>query len=238
VRLVYLWAGLEPGQRFLLTIPYGQTLAGPYFQASCQSVGLVPVNGFALDSEARVGPRAATAPVTSSRQALRRGAATDSATRVHGPLGLSGCGRPPCYRAGHLVGEVHGCPISANDYTGTRNRANVARFHQRTANMALRFGLVIMNDFPPGEAPVARIGDLREQTRVAERSGIESVWVLQHYLGSMPALQPLLLLDTGDYQHLAGADEAEQQACDAYVFTDPAPRFSSSRTSRRPASPR
>jgi phenylacetate-CoA ligase len=50
----YLWAGLEPGQRFLLTIPYGQTLAGPYFQASCQAAGLVPVNGFALDSEARV----------------------------------------------------------------------------------------------------------------------------------------------------------------------------------------
>jgi len=87
--------------------------------------------------------------------------------------------------------------------------------------MALRFGLVIMNDFPPGEAPVARIGDLREQTRVAERSGIESVWVLQHYLGSMPALQPLLLLDTGDYQHLAGADEAEQRARDSYLFTDP-----------------
>jgi phenylacetate-CoA ligase len=50
----YLWAGLEPGQRLLLTIPYGQTLAGPYFQASCQAAGLVPVNGFALDSEARV----------------------------------------------------------------------------------------------------------------------------------------------------------------------------------------
>jgi len=60
--------------------------------------------------------------------------------------------------------------------------------------MALRFGLAIMNDFPPGTAPVARIGDLREQVQVAERSGIESVWVLQHYLGSMPTLQPLLLL--------------------------------------------
>jgi alkanesulfonate monooxygenase SsuD/methylene tetrahydromethanopterin reductase-like flavin-dependent oxidoreductase (luciferase family) len=60
--------------------------------------------------------------------------------------------------------------------------------------MALRFGLAIMNDFPPGTVPAAKIGDLREQIQVAERSGIESVWVLQHYLGSMPTLQPLLLL--------------------------------------------
>jgi alkanesulfonate monooxygenase SsuD/methylene tetrahydromethanopterin reductase-like flavin-dependent oxidoreductase (luciferase family) len=60
--------------------------------------------------------------------------------------------------------------------------------------MALRFGLAIMNDFPPGTVPAARIDDLREQIRVAEHSGIESVWVLQHYLGSMPTLQPLLLL--------------------------------------------
>jgi phenylacetate-CoA ligase len=50
----YLWAGLRPGQRLLLTIPYAQTLAGPYFQASCRAAGLVPVNGFALDTEARL----------------------------------------------------------------------------------------------------------------------------------------------------------------------------------------
>ena len=60
--------------------------------------------------------------------------------------------------------------------------------------MALHFGLAIMNDFPPGTVPAARIDDLREQVQVAERSGIESVWVLQHYLGSMPTLQPLLVL--------------------------------------------
>jgi phenylacetate-CoA ligase len=50
----YLWAGLRAGQRLLLTIPYSQTMAGPYFQASCQTAQLVPVNGFALDTVARV----------------------------------------------------------------------------------------------------------------------------------------------------------------------------------------
>ncbi|WP_425465136.1 LLM class flavin-dependent oxidoreductase [Nocardioides humi] len=42
--------------------------------------------------------------------------------------------------------------------------------------------------------PAARVSMLREQVRAAEEAGISSVWVLQHYLGSMPTLQPIPLL--------------------------------------------
>jgi alkanesulfonate monooxygenase SsuD/methylene tetrahydromethanopterin reductase-like flavin-dependent oxidoreductase (luciferase family) len=58
----------------------------------------------------------------------------------------------------------------------------------------VRFGLAIMNDFPPGTVPAERIPLLREQVRAAADAGIESVWVLHHYLGNMPTLQPLPLL--------------------------------------------
>lgn len=69
--------------------------------------------------------------------------------------------------------------------------------------MALTFGLALMNDFPPGAPLEDRMAQLREQARLAGRSGIDSVWVLHHYLGTMPTFQPLLLLsalaaDTGD----------------------------------------
>ena len=57
--------------------------------------------------------------------------------------------------------------------------------------MALEFGLAIMNDFPPGVVPASREAMMREQVREASRSGISSVWLLQHYLGSMPTLQPV-----------------------------------------------
>ena len=50
----FVWAGLRPGDRILLTIPYTQTMAGPYFQAACEAAGVVPVNGFTLDSEMRI----------------------------------------------------------------------------------------------------------------------------------------------------------------------------------------
>jgi alkanesulfonate monooxygenase SsuD/methylene tetrahydromethanopterin reductase-like flavin-dependent oxidoreductase (luciferase family) len=55
----------------------------------------------------------------------------------------------------------------------------------------MRFGLAIMNDFPPGTVPATRIGELREQVSVARECGIESIWLLHHYLGSMPTLQPI-----------------------------------------------
>src|SRR5580693_2707140 len=60
-----------------------------------------------------------------------------------------------------------------------------------------------MNDFPPGAVAADRVAQLREQVRAAAQSGIDSVWVLQHYLGNMPTLQPLPLLsalaaDAGD----------------------------------------
>ncbi|WP_200304634.1 LLM class flavin-dependent oxidoreductase [Streptomyces adelaidensis] len=58
----------------------------------------------------------------------------------------------------------------------------------------MRFGLAIMNDFPPGTVPAERVGALREQVRAARDAGISSVWVLQHYLGNMPTLQPVPLL--------------------------------------------
>ena len=57
--------------------------------------------------------------------------------------------------------------------------------------MALEFGLAIMNDFPPEVVPASRVSMMREQVREASRSGISSVWMLQHYLGSMPTLQPV-----------------------------------------------
>jgi len=60
--------------------------------------------------------------------------------------------------------------------------------------MPLKFGLAIMNDFPPGVVPASRISMLREQVRAASDAGISSIWVLQHYLGSMPTLQPVPLL--------------------------------------------
>jgi alkanesulfonate monooxygenase SsuD/methylene tetrahydromethanopterin reductase-like flavin-dependent oxidoreductase (luciferase family) len=67
----------------------------------------------------------------------------------------------------------------------------------------VKFGLAIMNDFAPGTVPADRVAQLREQVRQAAASGIDSVWVLQHYLGNMPTLQPLPLLsalaaDAGD----------------------------------------
>ncbi|WP_127817936.1 LLM class flavin-dependent oxidoreductase [Microbacterium sp. CPCC 204701] len=71
--------------------------------------------------------------------------------------------------------------------------------------MALRFGLALMNDFPPGTRVAERVPQLREQAREASRNGISSLWVLQHYLGTMPTLQPLPLLaalaaDSGDLE--------------------------------------
>ncbi|MFV2178069.1 LLM class flavin-dependent oxidoreductase [Actinomadura sp. LOL_016] len=60
--------------------------------------------------------------------------------------------------------------------------------------MTLRFGLALMNDFPPDVVPASRIAMLREQVENARVSSIESIWVLQHYLGSLPTLQPLPLL--------------------------------------------
>ncbi|GAA4671574.1 LLM class flavin-dependent oxidoreductase [Nocardioides nanhaiensis] len=55
----------------------------------------------------------------------------------------------------------------------------------------LQFGLAIMNDFPAEVVPAERIAPMREQVRAASDAGISSVWVLQHYLGGMPTLQPL-----------------------------------------------
>jgi len=55
----------------------------------------------------------------------------------------------------------------------------------------MRFGLAIMNDFPPGVVPAQRIPALREQVAAAREAGFSSVWMLQHYLGNMPTLQPL-----------------------------------------------
>ncbi|WP_432843249.1 phenylacetate--CoA ligase family protein [Dactylosporangium sp. CA-092794] len=50
----YLWAGLVPGDRLMLTIPYSQTMAGPYFQETCAAAGLVPVNAFAGNTADRL----------------------------------------------------------------------------------------------------------------------------------------------------------------------------------------
>jgi alkanesulfonate monooxygenase SsuD/methylene tetrahydromethanopterin reductase-like flavin-dependent oxidoreductase (luciferase family) len=58
----------------------------------------------------------------------------------------------------------------------------------------MQFGLAIMNDFPPGTVAAERVPFLREQVRAASDAGISSIWVLQHYLGNMPTLQPVPLL--------------------------------------------
>lgn len=58
----------------------------------------------------------------------------------------------------------------------------------------MKFGLAVMNDFPPGTVGADRLPLLREQVRAASAAGLDSVWVLQHYLGNMPTLQPLPLL--------------------------------------------
>src|SRR5579859_5071125 len=58
----------------------------------------------------------------------------------------------------------------------------------------MQFGLAIMNDFPPGTVAAERVRLLREQVRAAREAGIGSIWVLQHYLGNMPTLQPVPLL--------------------------------------------
>jgi len=42
----FLWAGLQPGERLLITMPFIQTLGGPCLQAACEAAGLVPVNAF------------------------------------------------------------------------------------------------------------------------------------------------------------------------------------------------
>lgn len=41
-----IWAGLVPGDRLMLTMPYSQTMAGPYFQDTCLAAGVIPVNAF------------------------------------------------------------------------------------------------------------------------------------------------------------------------------------------------
>lgn len=58
--------------------------------------------------------------------------------------------------------------------------------------MPLTFGLALQNDFPPHISPSTRIGELREQARAAAQSGITSAWMLNHYLGNMATLQPLV----------------------------------------------
>lgn len=67
----------------------------------------------------------------------------------------------------------------------------------------MRFGLAVMNDFPPGTVPMHRLPLMREQVRAAASAGLDSAWVLQHYLGNMPTLQPIptlaaLAADAGD----------------------------------------
>lgn len=55
----------------------------------------------------------------------------------------------------------------------------------------MRFGLALMNDFPPHIPAASRIGELREQVRAARDAGIASVWVLNHFLGNMATTQPV-----------------------------------------------
>ncbi|MFC0531210.1 LLM class flavin-dependent oxidoreductase [Phytohabitans kaempferiae] len=58
----------------------------------------------------------------------------------------------------------------------------------------MRFGLAIQNDFPPSPRPADLIAPMREQVAAAAEAGFSSVWMLQHYLGNMPTLQPIPVL--------------------------------------------
>jgi alkanesulfonate monooxygenase SsuD/methylene tetrahydromethanopterin reductase-like flavin-dependent oxidoreductase (luciferase family) len=60
----------------------------------------------------------------------------------------------------------------------------------------MKFGLAIQNDFPPGTTPGERIGEMRQQVTAAREAGFSSIWMLQHYLGNLPTLQPLPMLAT------------------------------------------
>jgi alkanesulfonate monooxygenase SsuD/methylene tetrahydromethanopterin reductase-like flavin-dependent oxidoreductase (luciferase family) len=60
--------------------------------------------------------------------------------------------------------------------------------------MALKFGMVIMSEFPPEVTPVNRLPEMREQVRAAAETGMASIWVLQHYVCTMPTFQPVPLL--------------------------------------------
>jgi len=55
----------------------------------------------------------------------------------------------------------------------------------------VRFGLAVQNDFPPTVRPADMIAPMREQVAAAADAGFSSVWLLQHYLGNMPTLQPV-----------------------------------------------
>lgn len=50
----FIWAGMRPGDRVMLTMPYSQTMAGPYFQGSCEAAGVVPINAFSADTGERL----------------------------------------------------------------------------------------------------------------------------------------------------------------------------------------
>jgi len=60
--------------------------------------------------------------------------------------------------------------------------------------MALKFGMVVMSEFPPGVVPASRLPLMREQVRAGREAGLSSAWVLQHYLCAMPTFQPVPLL--------------------------------------------
>ena len=54
----------------------------------------------------------------------------------------------------------------------------------------MRFGLAVVNDFPPGTLSQEKIAHLRDQVRAASEAGFDSVWLLHHYLGNMETLAP------------------------------------------------
>lgn len=58
----------------------------------------------------------------------------------------------------------------------------------------MKFGMAIVNDSPPGTLSPQHLANLREQVREAKRSGMQSVWLLHHYLGNMETLAPIPLM--------------------------------------------
>lgn len=58
----------------------------------------------------------------------------------------------------------------------------------------MKFGYMVSAQYPPGTDVSQEIPKLVEQVQAVRELGFNSIWVLQHYLGNLPTLQPIPLL--------------------------------------------
>lgn len=100
----FVWAGLGPGDRVMLTMPYTQTMAGPYFQGACEAAGVVPINAFSASTEDRLDLlyRFGCAGLVATPSYLHR------MTLIARERGLRPAGDLPSLTALFLSGEPYG----------------------------------------------------------------------------------------------------------------------------------